>query len=108
MIYVSRSRFDLRYRVKELARGMSAPRQRDLVASIRLARHLWCTKYFWKPGIKSEVKEVPEAAQWPPIVAYCDADWVSSIRDYKSTSGYFLTWCGVGVDAGQPGLPALI
>ena len=63
----------------------------------------------WKPGVRSEAKEILEAVQWPPIVAYCDADWASSTRDCKSTSGYVLTWCGMVIDAGsdtQPRLPA--
>ncbi len=41
MICFTRSRFHSLYSVKELARGRSAPRQGDLVAAIRLARHLW-------------------------------------------------------------------
>ncbi len=103
MIYATRSSFDLLYSVKELARGMSAPRQGDLVAAIRLAKHLWFAKNVavkmtmsqeakaktgWKPGIRREAKEIPGAAQWQPIVASCDADWASSTMNSRSTSGY--------------------
>ena len=78
--YLSLDRPDIAFAVKELARGMSTPTQRDLRALRRLGRFLVkesrLVQYFpWQ--------KLPET-----LTAESDSDYAGCTRSRKSTTGF--------------------
>ena len=71
---------EMQYAVKEAARCMANPRQRDEAALRRIARYLkQRPRLVWK----FDWQELPKQ-----LIVECDSDFAGCLRTRKSTSGY--------------------
>ncbi len=81
--YIASDRPDIQFAVKEAARNMSAPKNRDWPAVKRIGKYLkgrprLVLKYHWQ-------------GQASTVVTYTDSDWAGCVKTGKSTSGGLVT-----------------
>ena len=81
--YLAVDRVDIQYAVKEAARNMSAPKDRDWTALGKIGRYLK-----FRPRL---VVKFPWQAQQDKVVTFTDSDWAGCVKSAKSTSGGIVT-----------------
>ena len=87
MYLMSCTRPDITYTVSRLSRYTSNPSADHWKAIVRVLRYL---RYTYNYGLNY--------TRYPAILeGYSDANWISDIKDSKSTSGYVFTLVGVVV-----------
>ncbi|KAL0549390.1 hypothetical protein IC582_013872 [Cucumis melo] len=79
LIYLSRTRPDISFAVSVVSQFMQAPYEKHMEAVNRILRYLKNT-----PGKRLIFRKTNRKT----IEAYTDSDWVGSIVDRKSISGY--------------------
>ncbi|XP_038885977.1 uncharacterized mitochondrial protein AtMg00810-like [Benincasa hispida] len=79
LIYLSRTRPDISYAISLVSQFMQAPYERYMEAVTRILRYLKST-----PGKGLMLRKHEKRC----IEAYTDSDWVGSVMNRKSTSGY--------------------
>ena len=87
MYLMSCTRPDIAYSVSRLSRYTSNPGSDHWKAIVRLLRYL---RYTRDLGLYY--------TRYPPVLeGYCDANWISDMKDSKSTSGYVFMLGGAAV-----------
>ena len=81
--YIAPDRIDIQYAVKEAARAMSAPKQRDWKALMRIGRYM-----LGKPRL---IMKFEWQAQVNTVSTYSDSDWAGCRKTGRSTSGGVVT-----------------
>eukprot|EP00253_Pinus_taeda_P029123 PITA_29123 len=79
LMYLTATRPDIMFAVSLISRFMERPKEAHWQVAKRIMRYVRGTKSF---GILYNVSEYSD------LVGYTDSDWVGSIDDRKSTSGY--------------------
>ncbi|XP_061359256.1 secreted RxLR effector protein 161-like [Gastrolobium bilobum] len=87
LTYLSHTRPDLAYTVSVISQFKHAPSEDHMNAVERILRYLKGA-----PGRELWFRKGPNLE----IVGYTDADWVGSLQDRRSTSGYF-TFLGINL-----------
>ena len=78
---MSCTRLDITYVVSKLSWYTSIPRAIHLIAIMRALRYLRYTQNY---GLCY--------TRYPTVLeGYCNANWISDMKDFKSTSGYIFT-----------------
>eukprot|EP00253_Pinus_taeda_P031978 PITA_31978 len=79
LMYLTTTRSDIMFAVSLISRFMERPKEAHWQAAKRILRYVKGTKRF---GILYNFSESSD------LVGYTDSDWVGSVDDWKSTSGY--------------------
>ena len=87
--YLGQDRYDLQFAIKELASGMKAPTEEDMVSLKRLGRYLnvkpRCVQTFRRQSQVSERSLADDASRQIALTVDVDSDWVGDKRTRKST-----------------------